>query len=94
MKRISISLSRKILLAMPLVMLRDNRNYIPQYEPVEGFYIKRFKEGQEKDWADLSFVGGSPKIKFVYPKDFKNIIDTTHTLNSPKDISVILLCYA
>ena len=70
MKRISISLSRKILLAMPLVMLRDSRNYIPQHEPGEGFYIKKFKEGQEKDWADLEYSIGEFNSKDKALKHF------------------------
>lgn len=32
-------------------------------------------------------------VKFLYPKDFKNIIDTTHTLDSPKDINSLLFYF-
>jgi len=58
MKRINISLDRKILLALPLVMLRSGKEYIPQYELRDGFYIKKFEKGQEKDWADLEYSVG------------------------------------
>lgn len=37
---------------------------------------------------------GDWEVKFIYPKDLKSIIDTTHTLNNPKDINLLLLCYA
>jgi ribosomal protein S18 acetylase RimI-like enzyme len=63
LKRISIPLSIETLLALPLVMLRDNRKPIPQYKPEKGFYIKKFKRGQEKDWADLEYSVGEFKSK-------------------------------
>lgn len=33
------------------------------------------------------------KVRFIYPKDLKNIKDTTKNLNNPQYISPLLMCY-
>ena len=47
---------------------------------------------EEGDWEGFSFFT-SPKVKFIYPKDFRNIEDMTKKLNSPQDVPALLLCY-
>lgn len=47
----------------------------------------------EGSWKGLHFTD-EPRVKFIYPKDFKNIVDTNHILNSPKDVGPILILYA
>lgn len=47
---------------------------------------------EAEGWEDFVFFD-KIKVKLVYPKDFKNIEDKTHTLNSPQWISSILICY-
>ena len=47
---------------------------------------------EEGDWEGFSFFT-PPKVKFIYPKDFRNIEDITKKLNSPQDVPALLLCY-
>jgi len=48
---------------------------------------------EEGNWRGFSFFT-PPKVKFIYPKDFRNIEDITKKLNSPQDVPALLLCYA
>lgn len=48
---------------------------------------------EEGNWEGFSFFT-PPKVKFIYPKDFRNIEDITKKLNSPQDVPALLLCYA
>ncbi len=48
---------------------------------------------EEGNWESFSFFT-PPKVKFIYPKDFRNIEDMTKKLNSPQDVPALLLCYA
>lgn len=41
---------------------------------------------------DFSFTD-QPRVKFIYPKDLKKIEDRTKNLNSPQNISSLLICY-
>ncbi|MBL7150036.1 MAG: hypothetical protein ISS84_00160 [Candidatus Pacebacteria bacterium] len=45
---------------------------------------------EEGDWEGFSFFT-PPKVKFIYPKDFKNIEDITKKLNSPQDVPLLLI---
>lgn len=46
----------------------------------------------EGDWEKLSFLK-TPKVQLLFPKNLKNFEDKTQTLNSPQNISSILICY-
>lgn len=45
---------------------------------------------EEGDWEGFSFFT-PPKVKFIYPKDFRNIEDITKKLNSPQDVPLLLI---
>jgi len=44
------------------------------------------------NWQEVPIIS-PPQARFIYPKDLPNIVDKTNKLNSPKDISPILICY-
>jgi len=44
------------------------------------------------NWEEVPIIS-LPQAQFIYPKDLPNIVDNTNRLNSPKDISPILICY-
>lgn len=43
------------------------------------------------NWQEVPIIS-PPEARFIYPKDLLNIVDKTNKLNSPKDISPILIC--
>lgn len=43
------------------------------------------------DWSDFLF--DLPEIKILYPKDLKNIEETSRIVNSPQYLPPLLLCY-
>jgi len=45
------------------------------------------------EWEEFVFIQ-EPKVKLIYPKELKNIEDTTNILNTPQFISTILISYA
>lgn len=61
----------------------------------EGSQLPEIQEilEEEENWKDVAFVG-KPIVKLIYPKDLKNIEDKTLTLNDPRWISPILICYS
>lgn len=60
--------------------------------PPSTFFI--FGEGAEIPEIQEVLSEENWQIKLIHPKVFQNIIDTTHTLNKPRDISLISLSYA
>jgi len=44
------------------------------------------------EWKDIAFIS-QPEVKIILPKDLKNIQDKTQGLNSPREVSLLLLCY-
>lgn len=47
---------------------------------------------EKGNWRDFSFVV-RPEVKFIYPKDLKNIENKTKGLNSPQQIPLLLISY-
>ena len=45
---------------------------------------------EEGDWEGFSFFT-PPKVKFIYPKDFRNIEDITKKLNSLQNVPLLLI---
>ncbi|MBZ9569371.1 hypothetical protein KJA16_00425 [Patescibacteria group bacterium] len=58
-----------------------------------GSLLPEIPEILEKgDWADFPFVF-KPKVRLIYPNELKNIEDKTQGLNSPQEISLLLISY-
>jgi len=55
-----------------------------------GSQIPEFQEIFEEE---RDFFISPPKVKFILPKNLKNIEDQTKTLKNPQDIPPLLICY-
>lgn len=76
-------LSEKKVLTPPTIFLFGGGSLLPEIQEIL----------EEGDWKDLPLTI-RPKVKFIYPKDLKNIEDATKSLNSPQYIPPLLISYA
>lgn len=59
-----------------------------------GSLLPEIQEILERgNWKEAPIIA-PPEVQFIYPKDLPDIIDKTNSLNSPKDISPILICFS
>lgn len=85
---------REMFLDVAKEWLADLKSKLKEFKgfPPSIFFI--FGEAAEIPEIQEVLSDQDWQIKLIYPEIFKNIIDTTHTLDKPRDISLILLCYA
>lgn len=76
--------------------ISEDRTFIPSafYLYGGGSLLPEIQEILEQgDWKDFPIIP-PPEVKYIFPNDFKNIADSTKTVNSPKEINPILICSA
>jgi cell division ATPase FtsA len=75
--------------------LRDNSSLLPHNFFLFGgeSQLPEIEDIIENgDWKDIAFIS-QPEVKILLPKDLKNIQDKTQSLNNPREVSLLLLCY-
>lgn len=73
---------RKEKILPPTVFLFGGGSLLPEIEEILN----------EEKWEDLPFLS-QPQVKFILPKDLKNIEDKAKIITTPQYIPSLLLCY-